>query len=55
MGSLMIVAIAPIFSHAADLVQAGEDVAVQDLGAEGPVEAFDVSVLGRLARLDVQP
>lgn len=52
MGSLTVVAMAPFFGHAADLVQAGEDVAVQDLGAEGPIEAsFDVGVLGRLARL----
>lgn len=49
----MVVAVAPVLGHAPDFVQAGEDVAVQDLGAEGAVEAFDVGVLGRLARLDV--
>lgn len=38
MGSLVVVSMAPVFGHAADLVQAGEDVAVQDLGAKGPVE-----------------
>lgn len=54
MESLVVVSMAAVFGHAADLVQAGEDVAVQDLGAKGPVEAFDAGVLGRLARLDVQ-
>lgn len=53
MGSLMIVA-APVLGHAPDFVQADEYVAIQDLSREGPVEALDVSVLGRLARLDVQ-
>lgn len=54
MGSLVVVAVAPVLGHAAHLVQAGEDVTIQDLGAEGPVEALDVGVLGRLAGLDVQ-
>ena len=50
----MVVAVAPVFGHAPAFVQAGEDVAVQDLGTKGPVEAFDGGVLSRLARLDVQ-
>lgn len=33
-GALMIVAMTPVFDHAAYLVQTGEDVAIQDLGAE---------------------
>ena len=37
-----------------DFMQAGEYVAIQDLVTKGPVEAFDVGVLGWLARLDVQ-
>ena len=37
MWSLMVVAMAPVLSHAADLVQAGEDVAVQDLGDVPPL------------------
>lgn len=54
MEALVVVAVAPVLGHAPDLVQTGEDVAVQDLGAIRPVETFDVGVLGRLARLDVQ-
>ncbi len=54
MRSLMVVAMTPVLGHAPDLVQAGEDIAVQNLGAKGPIEAFDVGVLGLLARLDVQ-
>ena len=54
MASLVIVAVAPVLGHALDLMQAGEDIAIQDLGAEGPDEAFDDGVLGRLARLAVQ-
>lgn len=37
-----------------DLMQAGKGLAVQDLGAVGPVEAFNAGVLGWLVRLDVQ-
>jgi hypothetical protein len=54
MGPLMVVAVAPVLGHAAHLVQAGEDVAVQHLGAEGAIEALNVGILGRLAGLDVQ-
>lgn len=49
----MVVAVPPVFGHAPHLVEVGEDVAVEYLGAVGLVEAFDVGVLGRLARLDV--
>ena len=54
MGSLVVVAVAPVLGHAPGLVQAGADVAIQDFGTKGPVEAFDGGILGRLARLDVQ-
>ena len=54
MGSLMVVTLVPALDHAPDFVQADEYVAIQDLGAKCPVEAFDVGVLGRLARLDLQ-
>lgn len=50
----MVVSMSPVFGHAADFMQAGEDIPIQDLGAIGPVEALDVGILGRLARLDMQ-
>lgn len=53
MGSLLVVAVPPVLGHAPHLVEAGEDVAVEHLGAVGLVEAFDVGVLGRFAGLDV--
>ena len=54
MGSLVVVTVTPILGHVSDFLQAGKDVAVQDLGTIRPVEALDVGVLGRLAGLDVQ-
>ena len=53
MGTFMVVAVSPVFGHAPHLVETGEDVAVEHLGAVGLVEAFDVGVLGGFARLDV--
>ena len=49
----MVVAVAPVFGHSANLLQCGEHEAVQNLGAEGPVEALDVGILGWLSGLDV--
>ena len=52
-GSFVVVAVSPVFGHAPNLAEAGEDVAVEHLGAVGFVEAFDVGILGRFAGLDV--
>lgn len=53
MWTMMVVAIAPILGHAADLVQASEDVTVEDFSSQRPVESFDVGVLRRFTGLDV--
>jgi hypothetical protein len=53
MRTVMVVAMLPVSGHAADLVEAGEDVAVEHLGSQGPIESFDVGVLGGFAGLDV--
>src|SRR5882762_3848917 len=53
MRSVVVVASTPVLGHAPNLIERSEDVAVQHFGAEGAVEAFDVGILGRLARLDV--
>lgn len=53
MGTLLVVLEHPPVGGLAHVIKAGEQVLVQDLLAEGPVEAFDVGVLVRLARLDV--
>jgi len=43
----------PVFGHAANFVERGEDVAIEHLGAEGSIESLDVGVLCRFAGLDV--
>ena len=53
MGSCLVVVEHPPVRCLANVVQACEQVLVQDLLAEGPVEAFDVGVLVGLAGLDV--
>lgn len=53
MWPLVVVAMTPVPGHAADFVQRGEHEPIQHLGTEGTVEAFDIGVLGRLARLDM--
>lgn len=53
MGSLLVVFDHPPVDGLSDIIQGGEQVLVEQLIAEGPVEAFDVSVLIRLARLDI--
>ncbi len=53
MWPLVVVAMTPVLCHAPNLVERGEHEAVQHLGAEGAVEAFDVGVLDRFAGLDV--
>ena len=53
MGTLLVVLEHPPVRRLAYVVEAGEQVLVQDLLAEGPVEAFDVGVLVGLAGLDV--
>jgi len=52
-GTLLVVFDHPTVSRLADVVEAGEQVLVQNLLSEGPLEAFDVGVLVRLAGLDV--
>jgi hypothetical protein len=47
-----VVPLDPFGGDVADLVQRVEQVATQDFLAVGPVEALDVGVLVRLARLD---
>ena len=49
----MVIAMAPVLGHAANFSKRGEHVAIQNFGAEGAVEAFDVGVLGWLAGLGV--
>lgn len=39
-GSLMVVAATPVYGHAANFVQADEDAAAQDLGAEGLIDVY---------------
>lgn len=62
----MVVAMAPVFGHAANLMQAGENVAIQDFGAERPVEAVSlpacwlgnwssVNMLASLAKRQLSP
>lgn len=46
----MVVATAPVFSHAVVFVRTDEGVA-PDLGAKGPAEAFDLGVLGLMSML----
>ena len=53
MGPVVVVALAPVFGHAANFIERHEDVAVEDFGAERAVETFDVGVLSGFARLDV--
>lgn len=53
MRPVVVVAVLPVGGHAADFVQAGEDVAIEYLGSQGSVESLDVGVLGGLSRLDV--
>jgi hypothetical protein len=53
MGTLLVVLEHPPVRRLAYVVEAGEQVLVQDLLAEGPVEAFDVGVLVGLAGLDL--
>jgi len=53
MRTLVVVAVPPVFGHAADLIEILEDTAVEDFGPEGLIESLDVGVLGRLARLDM--
>ena len=49
----MVVSVSPIFSHLAPLIERGENVAIQHLGSESAVEAFDIGVLCWLSWLDV--
>lgn len=53
MRTLVVVAVPPVFGHAADLIEILEDITVEDFGPEGLIESLDVGVLGRLARLDM--
>ena len=53
MGTLLVVLEHPPVRRLAHIVEAGEQVLIQDLLTEGPVEAFDVGVLVGLAWLDV--
>lgn len=53
MGPFLVVVEHPPPGGLADVVEASEQVLVQDLFAKGPVEAFDVGVLVGLAGLDV--
>jgi hypothetical protein len=53
MGALLVVGDHPIVDEFADFGEGAEEVGVEDLVAEGAVEALDVGVLGGLAGLDV--
>lgn len=47
MWAVVVVAVTPVFGHAANLGQAGEHVTVQHLGTIRAVEALDQCVLSR--------
>ena len=49
-----IVMIAPPAGDAADLLQAVEDLAIEQFVAQAGIEALDISILPRAARLDVE-
>jgi len=51
--SVLVVSVLLVVTHATYLIEDDGQIAVKYLGAEGAVESFDVSVLGRLTRLDV--
>ena len=53
MGPLVVVSVQPVIGHVPDLLQGFKDVAVQHLGAVGPIESLDIGILGRFPRLDV--
>ena len=52
-GTLLVVGNHPVVDGFLDLGEADEEVGVEHLAAEGPVEPFDVGVLGGFAGLDV--
>lgn len=53
MGPMVVVVMQPVLRHVPDLLQGLKFVAVQHLGSIGLVEPFHVSVLRRLAGLNV--
>src|SRR3546814_12781551 len=53
MGALLVVLEHPPVRRLAHIIEASAQVLVQDLRAEGPVEAFEIGVLVGLARLAV--
>ncbi|WCE05185.1 hypothetical protein [Pseudoxanthomonas sp. JBR18] len=53
-GALVVISVSLVVNHAADFMQAGEDIRVQHVGAVGAVEVFDIGILGGIPRLDVQ-
>ena len=55
MGPDVVVVVAPEGQFAAGISQAVEDFLVQAFVAQAAVEAFDVAILLRLARVDVVP
>lgn len=44
MGTIVVVAMLPVFGRAADLVQRVEHVTIQDLSAECTIESLDIGV-----------
>src|SRR5437868_12532996 len=52
MRAFMVVAVPPVFGHAANLLQTREDIAVQNFRAIRAVKSFDIGILCRLAGLD---
>lgn len=53
MGAVLIVGGAPVASDFSYFLERLKHVGIQDLMAEGAIEAFDVGILIRLAGLDV--
>lgn len=53
MRAVVVVAMLPVGGHPTDLVEAGEDIAVEHLGSQRSIESLDVCILGGLAGLDV--
>ena len=49
MGALLVVGCHPFVDALADFAEGGEQVRIDDLAPEGPVEAFDTDVLRGLA------
>ena len=53
MRAMVVIAMQPVLGHRAHFLQRFKDITVEHLCSVNSVEAFDISVLRRLARLNV--